>query len=106
MAGLMTLWRTFHGLCWYCERLTWVEGTMSKVQAMNTFSPPFFPIKDKRKEMRMRRATREHLKRKAEGGIRTKDNIVLACNGCNSSRGVIPPNDWRDIRRGIKDGLS
>lgn len=79
---------------------------MSKVQAMDTFSKPSLPLKIKRKEMRMRRATREHLRRRAEGGIRTKDNLVLACNGCNSSRGVIPPNDWRDIRLGIKDGLS
>lgn len=79
---------------------------MSKVQAMDTFSPPSWPIKEKRKVIRMRRATREHLIRRAEGGIRTKDNIVLACNECNSSRGTIPPNDWKEIRQGIKDGLS
>lgn len=106
MKGLMKLWYRHKGRCWYCFRLTWVEGSMSKAQARASLCSPLLSIAEQRRTIRLRRATREHLKRKAEGGIRTKDNIVLACNDCNSTRGLIPPNDWKKIRMGIVDGIS
>lgn len=97
---LIELWRAHEGRCWYCDRTTWVEGTMSKAQARLVFCHPSTPIAEQRTIIRHRRATREHLIRRADGGIRTPGNIVLACNYCNSTRGVIPPDAWRIIRRG------
>lgn len=47
-----------------------------------------------------RAATREHLKRKAEGGKSTADNIALACLECNTMRGSIPWNVYKSLRNG------
>ena len=38
-----------------------------------------------------RKATLEHLRRKADGGKNTWDNLAIACLECNSERGSI---DW------------
>lgn len=39
------------------------------------------------REARDRMATREHLQRKADGGLNVMTNYVLACRGCNARRG-------------------
>ena len=36
-------------------------------------------------------ATLEHLRRRADGGRHSLDNLALACKACNDGRGVI---DW------------
>jgi hypothetical protein len=42
-----------------------------------------------------RRATREHLRRRADNGSNMRWNIVLACQHCNSSRGDRTPEEHR-----------
>lgn len=42
-----------------------------------------------------RTATKEHLMRRAEGGKRTKFNIVAACGFCNSNRGTAPVEEHK-----------
>jgi 5-methylcytosine-specific restriction endonuclease McrA len=44
--------------------------------------------------------TWEHIKRKQEGGLLTKDNRALACHKCNHHRGNIPWIFWKSIRLG------
>lgn len=43
-------------------------------------------------------ATLEHLNRLVDGGTNHPDNLTLACRGCNSCRGEIPPQEHRNNR--------
>lgn len=61
------LWWRQSGLCFYCHE------------------PMEFP-EDKNLQPRRRTATFEHLIRKADGGIMSDDNIVLAHSRCNWKR--------------------
>lgn len=46
---------------------------------------------------KMQRATAEHLIPVVEGGPHTYDNIVASCHHCNSFRGTLPADVWKDI---------
>lgn len=77
------LWDRQGGLCCYCERSMAVSFGSKKTEAkrLGIFI----------REVADRRATLEHLKRRAEGGGNGKDNLALACNSCNRERGE---TDW------------
>lgn len=72
---------------------------MSKVKATAIFCPPGLTRAEQRLIIRYRLATREHLLRRTDGGRQTPDNIVLACNECNTKRGATSPDVWQIIRR-------
>lgn len=45
-------------------------------------------------EFKWRRASREHLQKRCEGGTKSAQNLVLACVWCNSNRHDHPPEIW------------
>ena len=47
-------------------------------------------------------ATADHVKPQSDRPDHTKDNIVAACNACNSSKGNISASAFRKIIRGRK----
>lgn len=63
--------------CCYCDRpMSWRS--------------PFHP----------RRATIEHLRRKADGGGNELDNLALACLECNGGRGTTDWLTYKSFKRG------
>lgn len=73
------------GLCFYCERPTWLPHEGAKKASVRLEMPT---EGDKwHKNIRKRMATIEHLHRRADGGPDKIENYVIACNGCNGSRG-------------------
>lgn len=68
------------GLCCYCEVLMFHKDRDYSAHV---------PAGSRRTPKRL--ATREHLKRKAEGGTNDPGNIRLACYDCNVGRGE---TDW------------
>lgn len=83
-----------NGICFYCERPTWApsEGARKGTERLG------LPIDGHgwHKIARKRMATIEHLHRRADGGPDKIENYVLACNGCNSSRGGQKVEDHRE----------
>lgn len=49
-------------------------------------------------------ATVEHVQRRCDGGGNALSNQKLACVECNSRRGELSFEDWRDIRKNIFQG--
>lgn len=105
------LTRLFHeqgGRCFYCKADTYLRGGGESVaQARLRFGlGPGTP----KQLFRRRYATLEHLKRRADGGTRANTNLVMACNSCNSRRGEMPVDQYRDhisslVARGIHPTL-
>lgn len=50
-----------------------------------------------------RKPTREHLHRICDGGDASGDNIVLACEYCNSAREDVSPEVWKIICTMVED---
>jgi 5-methylcytosine-specific restriction endonuclease McrA len=73
------------GECFYCGRPTWLAAS----------GEAMMKAKDRlglktRTQVRERAATREHLRRRADGGTNAAGNIVMACASCNNRRGAKP----------------
>lgn len=82
---LATLFDAQNGLCFYCTGKTWLGGRETKQQARARLGiTPGLPRAQR--ALALRRATEEHLIRRADGGKR-KGNLVMACAFCNSHRG-------------------
>jgi hypothetical protein len=83
------------GKCFYCQHDTWMpsEGKLSAAARLG------FPTEGHgwTKPLRRRMATIEHLHRRADGGPNKIENYVVACHGCNSSRGGRKVEDHRAI---------
>jgi 5-methylcytosine-specific restriction endonuclease McrA len=75
-------WEWQGRLCFYCDVETWLNPGLRYSD---------FP-RDKIKTM----ATREHLHRRVDGGPNTRDNVVIACHECNSTRGEMPWQEYLD----------
>jgi 5-methylcytosine-specific restriction endonuclease McrA len=71
-AQLADKWKLQNGRCFYCRKETWLLS--ETIVGMS-------------RHCRNHMATREHLKRKCEGGGDENANIVMACASCNNSRG-------------------
>ncbi len=72
------LYKEFRGKCYYC-------GIQTEISTPEKRNPAFG-------------ATRDHLISPQYGGVNTKNNIVLACNKCNSDKGLLDVNEWRLLR--------
>lgn len=81
------------GLCFYCDRPTWLPAEGAKKGAARLGLP--LEGQGWHKAIRKRMATLEHLHRKADGGPDKIENYVMACNGCNGSRGGSKVEDHR-----------
>lgn len=84
MISVFHLWQLYGGECFYCGRPTWCEHHESKRVAKARLGLATY------RELRYRRATREHLHRRADGGMNGLHNLVLACNACNVARQTKP----------------
>jgi hypothetical protein len=104
----MGLYRLFHaqkGVCWYCDRPTWLRASgETKLAAMIRLGiePGAYRCKA---DLRARAATIEHLKRRADGGT-MRDGVVMACASCNSRRGAVPPSEHQQAMRQTYQVLS
>ena len=90
------LTRLFHeqgGRCFYCSADTFLRGGVeSAAQARLRFG---LPAAAPKKLFRRRHATLEHLKRRADGGTKANKNLVMACHSCNTRRGEMPVDQYR-----------
>jgi len=85
------------GLCCYCERKMIIfpkeHGQLTAVQKLKI-------------DPKMLECTIEHLVRRAEKGKNHESNYAAACLHCNSNRGNIPWNVYKQIRMDqVKMGL-
>lgn len=74
--SLTIMWSWQAGLCFYCDRETWLPQSDTDMQTLSI-------------ETTNAMATREHLVRLADGGVNGGDNLVMACFECNSARGEV-----------------
>ena len=83
-----------NGLCFYCDRPSWMpsEGAKKAAERLG------MPTEGHRwhKNIRKRLATIEHRHRRAVGGPDKIENYVIACQGCNASRGGRKAEDHRE----------
>lgn len=87
--SLHHLWLSQRGECFYCGRQTWLQCLReSKLQRKLRVGLPFDAT---HKLLNTYQATREHLRRKADGGTNDLDNLIMSCAECNFSRGERPP---------------
>lgn len=74
------LWAHQNGRCCYCGRqMVWCKGKNRNADHS---------------------ATREHLKKIADGGTHDIGNMALSCKLCNSQRGNRSWLEWKTIRMG------
>lgn len=78
-------WMEQRGVCFYCGAQTWLTISVTREDRMS-------------RHRRQQRATREHLVRRADGGSDDDSNIVMACDGCNSSRGETSVEEWLRVK--------
>ena len=95
---LLNLWKQQDGFCWYCGRPTWLPGAgETKAEARIRLGLTAGVLSAARL-FRYRRASIEHLKRRADGGT-LKDGTVMACVECNSRRQETPPHEHKQKMR-------
>jgi 5-methylcytosine-specific restriction endonuclease McrA len=82
------------GLCFYCDRPTWLPSEGVKKGAARLG----LPVEGHgwRKTTRKRMATLEHLHRRADGGPDQIENYAVACRSCNGSRDDRKVEDHRE----------
>lgn len=93
------MWTEQNGQCHYCGGEAWLFAEMmvrgGKAALRRRFGDRY----------RVYRASREHLLRKTDGGSGLKNNMVMACDGCNTRRGRLSPHEYRElVRRQIAAG--
>lgn len=90
MKRLKILYTRQEGRCFYCGLPTYLAGGgETKIEARQRLGVPA-----KAKGLRRRRATIDHIYPKAFGGMRSWNNIVMACTLCNSKKGTMNVNDF------------
>lgn len=89
-----TLFERQDGYCFYCGRSTWMPREGAKKAALRLQMPA--EGHGWRAGIRRRLATIEHLHRRADGGPDKIENYVIACQGCNASRGGRKVEDHQD----------
>lgn len=76
-------WTEQEGRCFYCERVTWLwEAEFPHAKYLDVRT----------------QATREHLVRRVDGGTNEDENIVMACQECNSHRGSATADEWLEAK--------
>ena len=88
MISIARLYNKQGGFCYYCHRPAWLFGVEKKIDARRRLGIGLYAPS---RVLNDRRATREHLRRRADGGTNLQDNLVMACAGCNHSREDAPP---------------
>lgn len=92
------------GRCCYCGGDTWLPGKETKVQAKIRLGIPLVG-NGGTKLVRASVATREHIKRRVDGG-KNSNNLAMACNACNTFRLESPPDVHRiDMQVLVAAGL-
>lgn len=90
---LRSLYRDQEGICCYCDGPTWLPRHHTQERARRILGIPDTGP-GSRKLLEAARATREHLKRRADGGG-DHGNLKMACNYCNTHRGDDDPEVHR-----------
>jgi hypothetical protein len=85
MGDLELLWHAQGGECFYCGQEAWLA---SRGESMSAFRRRHGLAL--LRQVRCRQATREHLKRRCEGGRNEPANFVMSCQHCNSTRDSTP----------------
>jgi len=81
------------GRCFYCLRATWILGVERKSAAWQRLGVL-------RSQLDGLQATREHLKRRVDGGAFNPSNIVMACFQCNTDGNYILYSlDGKELRK-------
>lgn len=88
------LFQLQRGKCCYCERDMYYAGVESADSAAHRFGLT-------KKTVYIRSATLEHLRRKADGGDSSPDNVALACQQCNTHRGALSWVEFKTLRAPI-----
>lgn len=89
----------------YCDGPTWLPSRETKAAAAARLGIPLRQSGTS-KTLRVSRATREHIRRKADGGSNSSGNIRMACGFCNSARWESPPDVHRvDMQVIVAAGL-
>lgn len=92
------------GLCCYCDGRCWLPTREHPRQARARLGIPS-DVPGSKKMLTAAQATREHLKRRADGGG-DADNIAMACHACNVRRGDSEPDVHRiDMQVLVAAGL-
>lgn len=75
-----------NGICFYCEEPAWLptEAAMEDVDREAVKDPA--QASRRRKALRDKKATREHLIKRSDNGSDDDWNIVMACAYCNHNR--------------------
>lgn len=82
--------------CWYCFAPIWLVGRQSKQDFLKDNNYPL-NVPRKSKFFTNVKATLEHLCRRTEGGDNQHCNLVVACHWCNTQRGKIPFEEWKQM---------
>lgn len=90
---IRTLYRDQEGICCYCDGRTWLACEQTRVVACSRLLINM-NARGWEKLLEGCRATREHLKRKTDGG-RDEGNLKMACHYCNTHRGDSDPDVHR-----------
>lgn len=85
MISVNVLWLMQNRECFYCGREAWCANGIESKRHFRT------RLGLTATGLEQRRATREHLRRRADGGDSRPENLVMACAGCNGDRGSTPP---------------
>lgn len=92
------------GLCCYCDGPTWMVGREKRVDMLARLGIPA-GADGTHKMLAACTATREHLKRRADGGTNA-DNLKMACGYCNTTRHGSDPDVHRiDMQVLVAAGL-
>ncbi len=93
---LKRLWVEQQGRCYYCSGETYLVGSGEvKASVKARFGIP--EGRGSGTLLRRRRATLEHLKKRADGGTLANTNIVMACMGCNVRRGDLSVDEFKAL---------
>ena len=100
---LAHLFAQFNGVCGYCDGSTWMIGERhDAVRARLGISKG---VPGSAKMLTASMATREHLKKRADGG-KAMNNLMLACHACNVRRVAASPEEHRmDMQVLVAAGL-
>ena len=97
------LFKEADGRCGYCDGATWMIGERHDNVRARLGIPK--GVHGSNKLLEAAKATREHLKKRADGG-QNVDNLMLSCHACNSRRGDSTPQEHRtDMQVLVAAGL-
>ncbi len=82
---LVRLFHKQNGLCCYCAGKTWLRGQETREVAALRLGIPS-KTSGYRQMLTAARATTEHVRRRADGGVGIPNNFKMACHACNVRR--------------------